>query len=416
MKNWYGVLGGRRNRLHQNIDVSIADLATFMRPTLTSSTPRACSCATARRAATSTTRRTCTSHREPRSSRGRRLRRDAHRREARERAVPQDGPRARPRHHALAEPAARGGLVSEFRRATRPGSSAPAKCRRSTCTLVAGPIIPAAELLRSEALAAATGRKRRAGAPAKSSGQCGCGKAKRRRARVGSSQRSAPVPRRPCRASQRARARLRARRCVRTPSRDAGAGPAEGSRQAAEEGRAEAPRLRHPGAQDHSPPGVGCGASRRSASSRSSCTSSSRRPSAARSPRVATRRCACRCRSRRFLLADPFVGGDDAAQRRTRSTAASLWSLGDRRAHAGLRARVLRLDLPVRHAAPLLRLDLPVALRQGQPARRGEQDARLAAREVLPDVRASSRRRSPAARSAACSIRSASRCAPSASA
>jgi len=35
MKNWYGSLGGRRNRLHQNIDVSIADLATFMRPTLT---------------------------------------------------------------------------------------------------------------------------------------------------------------------------------------------------------------------------------------------------------------------------------------------------------------------------------------------------------------------------------------------
>ena len=35
MKNWYGVLGGRRNRLHQNINVSIADLATFMRPTLT---------------------------------------------------------------------------------------------------------------------------------------------------------------------------------------------------------------------------------------------------------------------------------------------------------------------------------------------------------------------------------------------
>ncbi len=34
MKNWYGVLGGRRNRLHQNIDTSIADLATFMSPTL----------------------------------------------------------------------------------------------------------------------------------------------------------------------------------------------------------------------------------------------------------------------------------------------------------------------------------------------------------------------------------------------
>ncbi len=35
MKNWYGCLGGRRNRLHQNIDVSIADLASFMQPTLT---------------------------------------------------------------------------------------------------------------------------------------------------------------------------------------------------------------------------------------------------------------------------------------------------------------------------------------------------------------------------------------------
>ena len=35
MKNWYGSLGGRRNRLHQNIDVSIADLATFIRPTVT---------------------------------------------------------------------------------------------------------------------------------------------------------------------------------------------------------------------------------------------------------------------------------------------------------------------------------------------------------------------------------------------
>lgn len=35
MKNWYGILGGRRNQLHQNIDVSVADLATFIRPTLT---------------------------------------------------------------------------------------------------------------------------------------------------------------------------------------------------------------------------------------------------------------------------------------------------------------------------------------------------------------------------------------------
>ena len=35
MKNWYGSLGGRRNRLHQNIDVSVADLAQFIQPTLT---------------------------------------------------------------------------------------------------------------------------------------------------------------------------------------------------------------------------------------------------------------------------------------------------------------------------------------------------------------------------------------------
>ena len=34
MKNWYGLLGGRRNRLHQDIHASIADLATLVRPTL----------------------------------------------------------------------------------------------------------------------------------------------------------------------------------------------------------------------------------------------------------------------------------------------------------------------------------------------------------------------------------------------
>lgn len=34
MKNWYGVLGGPRNRLHQRIDTSIADLSNYFRPTL----------------------------------------------------------------------------------------------------------------------------------------------------------------------------------------------------------------------------------------------------------------------------------------------------------------------------------------------------------------------------------------------
>jgi len=35
MKNWYGILGGPRHRLHQHIHESLADLAAFMRPTLT---------------------------------------------------------------------------------------------------------------------------------------------------------------------------------------------------------------------------------------------------------------------------------------------------------------------------------------------------------------------------------------------
>jgi uncharacterized protein (DUF362 family) len=35
MKNWYGILGGERNRLHQQIHQSLADLAAFMLPTLT---------------------------------------------------------------------------------------------------------------------------------------------------------------------------------------------------------------------------------------------------------------------------------------------------------------------------------------------------------------------------------------------
>lgn len=35
MKNLYGILGGRRNQLHQQIDQSIVDLATFATPTLT---------------------------------------------------------------------------------------------------------------------------------------------------------------------------------------------------------------------------------------------------------------------------------------------------------------------------------------------------------------------------------------------
>jgi uncharacterized protein (DUF362 family) len=35
MKNWYGVLGGQRVKLHQNIHLSIVDLAAMVKPTLT---------------------------------------------------------------------------------------------------------------------------------------------------------------------------------------------------------------------------------------------------------------------------------------------------------------------------------------------------------------------------------------------
>ncbi len=35
MKNWYGILGGQRQQLHQRIHESLVDLADFMRPTLT---------------------------------------------------------------------------------------------------------------------------------------------------------------------------------------------------------------------------------------------------------------------------------------------------------------------------------------------------------------------------------------------
>ncbi len=35
MKNWYGVLGGQRNMLHQEIDKSIVDLAAALKPSLT---------------------------------------------------------------------------------------------------------------------------------------------------------------------------------------------------------------------------------------------------------------------------------------------------------------------------------------------------------------------------------------------
>ena len=57
MKNWYGVLGGRRNRLHQNIDTRSPIWRPSCGPRSSSWTRGACSCETARRAGISTTRR-----------------------------------------------------------------------------------------------------------------------------------------------------------------------------------------------------------------------------------------------------------------------------------------------------------------------------------------------------------------------
>ncbi len=35
MKNWLGAIGGSRNRLHQDLEISVVDLAAFFRPKLT---------------------------------------------------------------------------------------------------------------------------------------------------------------------------------------------------------------------------------------------------------------------------------------------------------------------------------------------------------------------------------------------
>ena len=52
MKNWYGILGGERNRLHQQIHKSLADLAELHAANAYhASTATACCCATGRRAA-----------------------------------------------------------------------------------------------------------------------------------------------------------------------------------------------------------------------------------------------------------------------------------------------------------------------------------------------------------------------------
>ncbi len=55
--------------------------------------------------------------------------------------------------------------------------------------------------------------------------------------------------------------------------------------------------------------------------------------------------------------------------------------------NARLRARLLRMDLPVWHAAPLLWLASPVHAGTRCLPRRREQDAHLSAREILPALR-----------------------------
>ncbi len=81
-----------------------------------------------------------------------------------------------------------------------------------------------------------------------------------------------------------------------------------------------------------------------------------------------------------FLLADPFVGGDDAAVDAHGLPRPAL-ERRPARAHDGLRPRLLRLDLPLRHAPPLLRVaaaeqDGPRRPRASRPTRRTPTSAR----------------------------------------
>ena len=161
----------------------------------------------------------------------------------------------------------------------------------------------------------------------------------------------------------------------------------------------------------------GSGASLRSSSSPSSCTSSSRPASrgsfsAPRPTRPSTSRS-----SRGLPARRPFRRRDDAPLDAHGLPQGLLWQRQAPRAYPRLRPRLLRLDLPLRHAPPLLRVAPPVPLRPRRESRRGEQDARVPAREVLPPLHAflvAGGRRE--ARSAVSSIRSASRSAPSGSA
>ena len=101
-------------------------------------------------------------------------------------------------------------------------------------------------------------------------------------------------------------------------------------------------------------------AGRRSSRSSSSC--SSRRRSAASF--AASRHAPCACRSRSKGSCSPIRSSAAMTLLSTHTVYRGLlWSVALARAHAGVRPRVLRLDLPVRHAPPLLRLDLPVPLR-----------------------------------------------------
>ena len=423
MKNWYGVLGGRRNRLHQNIDVSIADLATFMRPTLVVVDAMRVLMRNGPQGGNIDDTKVH-EHRSSRPSirsRPTRYGCHAHRPAPRQPPVPQDGPRARPRHDVLGEAPGQGGLMAA-------GPSSTLRRLRARASPHAGVSLDVAAIDHAALHDAEHTHVHVEPIPWKT-GDVGAVKpidrdttlapdAEGRRA-------SAPAPAKTARRRRRD-GRRETKRVARRRRAELGRAPRDGDgarhRRPArareeEEDRSEAPRLRHPGAQDHPHARVGAARVADRVLRRSSCTSSSRRASAAASRRRRTRRCACRCPVEAFLLADPFVARDDACSRRTPSIAASSGRVGLLALTLVVRSRLLRMDLPVRHAPPLLRLDLPVALRDAaQRASRRTRRTAWPAREVLPDVRVPARRRSPAAPSAVSSIRSASRSAPSASA
>ena len=371
MKNWYGVLGGRRNRLHQNIDVSIADLATFMRPSLVVVDARRVLDAQRpagrqhRRRARTCTRSSRPSIRSPPTP-------TAARSSARSaRTCPTS---------RWAQKRGLGTMHWENLRVEGGLSRG-----RSTCH--AGPLDPAVPRMhrvQPGPVRQAPGDRGGARSETSSTGE-------RPRETRGCDARSRP-PSDPSRSSRLARARP------------------------PEESEAQAPGHRHPRAPRRRRPQVGAALlAGRLLRPLHVLPLPDRLPRHLRRPGRRARS-ACRCRSRAFLLADPFVGGDDAPLDAHRLPRAPLERRACSRSRWSSVASSAAGSAPSARSTTSSRGSSRRGTGRGAHARRGEQDARLPAREVLPALRLPRRGRRAAAPSAGSSTPSASPCARSASA